>query len=179
MQYNCYPVDYINITQPYIPNQHYGVDFGWWGTTSDRPIYAVNSGIVTAIRNDYNTTDTSGNSYGNYVYIMHDNGIETRYAHLKYQSVLVNPGDRVSFHEHIATLGNTGYSTGPHLHFEVLINNVKVNPFDYIYRYPSFQDLNNNQYAYLVTDVPVTPTITGTTHFKFNLFGYQNKLRRW
>lgn len=62
---------------------------------------------------------------GRYVVIRHDNGYQTRYLHLS--RPLVSRGDRVEMGERIALSGNTGRSTGPHLHYEVLVNNTQVN----------------------------------------------------
>ena len=62
---------------------------------------------------------------GRYVVIRHDNGYQTRYLHLS--RPLVNRGDRVEMGERIALSGNTGRSTGPHLHYEILVNNSQVN----------------------------------------------------
>ena len=63
---------------------------------------------------------------GRYVVIRHDNGYQTRYLHLS--RPLVSRGDRVEMGERIALSGNTGRSTGPHLHYEVLVSNSQVNP---------------------------------------------------
>lgn len=68
--------------------------------------------------------------YGKIVIINHENGYETRYAHNS--KLLVNAGDRVYKGEVIAKSGNTGRSTGPHLHFEVRKNGAPVNPRGYI-----------------------------------------------
>ncbi|WFM70433.1 peptidoglycan DD-metalloendopeptidase family protein [Halomonas sp. CKK8] len=62
---------------------------------------------------------------GRYVVIRHDNGYKTRYLHLS--KPLVSNGQRVAMGERIALSGNTGRSTGPHLHYEVLVNNSQVN----------------------------------------------------
>lgn len=106
--------------------------YGWrWGTIhtgtdiagrSGDPIYAYKSGIVTY----------SGwaNSYGYIVKINHGGGISTWYAHNS--KLLVKAGQNVSQGETIALMGSTGFSTGPHLHFEVRINGVHVNSYPYI-----------------------------------------------
>ncbi|RCV92974.1 peptidoglycan DD-metalloendopeptidase family protein [Vreelandella rituensis] len=62
---------------------------------------------------------------GRYIVIRHDNGYRTRYLHLS--RPLVGRGDRVEMGERIALSGNTGRSTGPHLHYEVIVNNSPVN----------------------------------------------------
>lgn len=63
---------------------------------------------------------------GNYIVIRHDNGYKTRYMHLSKR--LVSEGDRVAMGQKIALSGNTGRSTGPHLHYEVMVNNSQVDP---------------------------------------------------
>ena len=68
--------------------------------------------------------------YGNIVKIRHDFGIETRYAHLS--RIRVEVGQRVSRGEHIGDMGNTGRSTGTHLHYEVRVNGRPVDPMTYI-----------------------------------------------
>lgn len=71
-----------------------------------------------------------GSGYGYVVYINHDDGRQTRYAHLS--KVLVKAGQRVQQGDLIAKSGNTGVSSGPHLHFELLINGRQVDPLKYI-----------------------------------------------
>ena len=68
--------------------------------------------------------------YGNLVELRHRNGITTRYGHLN--SILVKEGDKVKRGDKIGTMGCTGRCTGPHLHYEVRVNNVPVNPRNYI-----------------------------------------------
>lgn len=71
-----------------------------------------------------------GSGYGYVVYINHEDGRQTRYGHLS--KVLVKTGEKVKQGERIALSGNTGVSTGPHLHFEILINGKQVNPAKYM-----------------------------------------------
>ena len=68
--------------------------------------------------------------YGNIVTINHGNGLKTRYAHLS--KSLVKKGQFVKRGEEIALVGTTGRTTGPHLHYEVLLDGVPVNPQRYI-----------------------------------------------
>jgi len=68
--------------------------------------------------------------YGKVIYISHGNGLSTRYAHLN--GFAVRPGERVGRGDLIGYVGNTGRSLGAHLHYEVLLNNTKVDPINYI-----------------------------------------------
>jgi murein DD-endopeptidase MepM/ murein hydrolase activator NlpD len=68
--------------------------------------------------------------FGNLMILDHGHGVTTRYAHL--EKTLFQKGDRVSRGTAIALMGNTGRSTGAHLHYEVRLNGVPVNPSDYI-----------------------------------------------
>lgn len=68
--------------------------------------------------------------YGNLVIIDHGNGLQSYYAHNS--KILVKEGQSISKGQHIAEVGSTGNSTGPHSHFEVRKNGVAVNPNDYL-----------------------------------------------
>lgn len=85
-------------------------------------IYATADGVVT-----YAGWESG---YGRLVKIRHDFGIETRYGHLS--KIRVNVGDRVSLGDRIGDMGNTGRSTGTHLHYEVRLSGTAVNPMTYI-----------------------------------------------
>lgn len=98
---------------------HKGVD---WACSVGTAIKASSGGTVAS----------AGwvNGYGYCITISHPDGKKTRYAHLS--KILVSAGERVKQGEKIALSGNTGNSTGPHLHFEILVNGVQVNPFKYM-----------------------------------------------
>ena len=92
-----------------------------------KPAVAADGGTVIQASNGWN------GGYGNVVKIRHSNGLITVYAHL--QTVKVVTGQYVSRGQTIGLIGNTGYSFGPHLHFEVIKNGVKVNPSNYVSPY--------------------------------------------
>lgn len=115
--YYIRPVSGI-VTSPYGSRRggfHYGVDIGNKRGTS---VVAAAGGIVTkVVAGCKEGVKNCGGRYGNYIVIQHSNGTKTFYAHLSSTSVSV--GQSVSQGEKIGGLGNTGRSTGPHLHFEV------------------------------------------------------------
>lgn len=106
----------------YYNRRHFGVDIACPMRT---PIYAADSGTVI-----YSGWNSGG--YGNMVVIDHGGGLYTRYGHST--KLLVSAGDEVERGQVISLMGSTGRSTGPHLHFEVLVGSIynRVNPFDYI-----------------------------------------------
>lgn len=96
---------------------HSGVDFA---APSGTPIMAAADGVV--ISAEWET------GYGYTTRIQHDNGVETTYAHQRHIEAGIVPGARVTEGEVIGEVGATGYATGPHLHFEVAIDGVTVDP---------------------------------------------------
>lgn len=100
---------------------HKGVDMA--GRTGD-PIYATGDGVVEQV-----VLNRSRVGYGTQILINHGFGYKTRYAHLN--KVHVQRGDSVKRGQLIADLGNTGISTAPHLHYEVIYRNANVNPINY------------------------------------------------
>ena len=94
---------------------HHGTDFG---APSGVSVKATKAGKVTIAK--------SLSGYGNVVYLDHGNGITSRYAHLSKFSVKV--GDTVKQGQEVGKVGNTGVSTGPHLHFEIRINGNSIDP---------------------------------------------------
>jgi murein DD-endopeptidase MepM/ murein hydrolase activator NlpD len=109
------------ITQKFWSN-HPGIDIG---APKGTPIYAADSGYVVAAGWDQERI-----SYGFMILINHGNGFVTRYAHLSAFNVQV--GDSVKKGQIIGRVGSTGNSTGPHLHFEIINNGVRRNPFSYL-----------------------------------------------
>ena len=106
------------ITSPYGPRWgsfHYGIDIG---NKRGTPVVAAASGKVIKVISGCKEGVTScGGRYGNYITIEHSNGQRTIYAHL--QNINVSVGQKVSQGSKIGTIGNTGRSTGPHLHFQI------------------------------------------------------------
>ena len=98
---------------------HYGVDLAAGMNTE---IYATKSGTVTGA--------TYGEANGYYVTINHGDGYSSIYAHMT--NYVVSAGDSVKQGQLIGYVGTTGWSTGPHLHFEILYNGSNVNPMNYI-----------------------------------------------
>lgn len=98
---------------------HTGIDIG--GSTG-QPYVAAGSGTVVS-------AGWNGN-YGYSILIDHGNGIQTRYAHSS--KLLVKAGQSVSKGQTIGLIGSTGRSTGPHLHFEVIVNGDTANPLNYL-----------------------------------------------
>ena len=102
------------------------------GGTDIAPIYAANSGTVIGSSNDCTHSSAGvgacnhGGGYGNHVWIQHDNGYQTIYGHMI--NTAVSTGEYVSKGQLIGYSGSTGWSTGPHLHFELRINGVRSNP---------------------------------------------------
>jgi murein DD-endopeptidase MepM/ murein hydrolase activator NlpD len=96
---------------------HTGVD---WAAPTGTPILAAGDGTVERVGRE--------GGYGNYVRIRHANGFATAYGHMSRYAAGVEPGVSVKQGQIIGYVGSTGMSTGPHCHFEVLVNNNFVNP---------------------------------------------------
>ncbi len=112
---------------------HTGVDFT---APTGTPIYAPGNGVVT-------TVERNRHGYGLMVIIDHGYGYETLYAHLSKFNVRV--GQEVKRGEVIGFVGNTGVSTAPHLHYEVIRHGNKVNPINYF-----FNDLTPEEFEYII-----------------------------
>lgn len=134
---------YCEITQSYKKDYHDGIDLVNQGYTLGY-VVAHSSGVVVSCRRDYRTQDKTGNSYGNYVKIKHDDGYYTLYAHLAYNTVTVKNGDRVSRGQVIGYMGATGRATAGHLHWEVRNkSDVRIDPRPYLDK-----DLTSNAIDY-------------------------------
>ncbi len=98
---------------------HQGVDIS---TRKGTPILAPADGVVSEVGSNY--------GYGKIISLKHGYGLKSRYAHL--DKILVKNGEHVERGQTIALVGSTGRTTGPHLHYEVHLNGVPVNPLRYI-----------------------------------------------
>jgi len=111
---------------------HRGIDFSAkQGTT----VYSTGIGVVTKVKH-------STHGYGNEIIITHSDGYSTRYAHL--DDIFVEEGQRVYSHSYIGTVGNTGLSTGTHLHYEILHNKKSIDPM--FFTYNSGKDRSESEY---------------------------------
>lgn len=105
-----------------VRKMHTGTDFS---LPTGTPVYASGDGEIIG------TYDKHFTGYGKYIKIQHGFGYQTLYAHLS--QMIVKPGQKVKRGQIIGYSGNTGGSTAPHLHYEVIENGKKVNPVNYFY----------------------------------------------
>ncbi|MBN8551451.1 MAG: M23 family metallopeptidase [Caulobacterales bacterium] len=106
------------------PRMHQGVDIS---APTGAPVLASAQGVV--VRTGY---DAGG--YGNFIEIRHPNGLTTFYGHLSAIAGGIASGAEVDTGQPIGRVGSTGYSTGPHLHFEVRRRGARLNPVEYLGR---------------------------------------------
>ena len=133
------PVDYIKIASRFKPNRvhpitkrlqpHLGIDFE---LPVGEPVYAPRKGTVVRYGRNH--------AAGNYIVLLHSNGMETAYNHLHRIDKRIRQGLRVSAGERIGEVGCTGYCTRPHLHFAVKKKGRMVDPIKYIKSYPSHME---------------------------------------
>lgn len=116
-----------------IVKMHTGMDFN---AAIGTPIYATGDGVVER-------ADAEASGYGNHVVINHGFGYETLYGHMS--KIMVAPGQQVKRGEVIGLVGNTGTSSGPHVHYEVIRNGNKINPISYY-----FLDLSPVEYQQII-----------------------------
>ena len=108
---------------------HEGIDFT---SPIGTEIYSTGNGIVAKV--EYN-----GRGYGNHIIINHGYGYSTLYGHMS--KFAVRPGQKIKRGDIIGYVGNTGSSTGPHVHYEVIKNGKKINPINFF-----FNDLTAEEY---------------------------------
>ncbi len=115
-----------NRIDPFIerPKMHTGLDIA---APVNTPVYAAAAGYVESVHHSY----APNASYGKYVVIDHGFGKKTLYAHLS--KIFVKPGQQVKRWDIIGAVGETGRATGPHLHYEVRINDDPVDPAKYFF----------------------------------------------
>ena len=106
-----------------VQRHHNGIDVA---APTGSQVYASAAGVVVMAKSSYRV----GQGYGKEVIIDHGDGVRTRYAHLS--KVLVKKGLTVKRWEVVGLVGETGRSTGPHLHYEVMMSGKPVNPFSFI-----------------------------------------------
>lgn len=121
---------YTKISSPYGPrfggkDFHTGMDIAGTGIHG-KTIVAANAGTVKFVNWSY----SPGRGYGIYLIIDHGGGTTTLYGHCS--NILVSVGDQVAKGQAVAQVGSTGWSTGPHLHFEVRLNGTHTNPYPYV-----------------------------------------------
>lgn len=167
----CYVLyDSINrITTPYDAENHHGVDMGWQPPLNTNPhndIYSAGRGVVVEVVDGLDNDPTSQGtvaSWGNYVKIRHTNGLYSRYAHIEKGTIHVSVGDEVYASTIIGRIGNSGYSFGAHLHFEVSTTSssaTRIDPTPYLTNY-------------ITPDEPLFPDVpTKTKKEKFPWFIY-------
>jgi murein DD-endopeptidase MepM/ murein hydrolase activator NlpD len=116
-----------------VPRMHEGIDFT---APVGTPIYATGNGVVTTI-------EYGDRGYGNYVLIKHGYGYQTLYGHMS--RIKAKPNQKVMRGDIIGYIGNTGKSTGPHCHYEVIRNGKKIDPINFFYN-----DLSPKEYQQLL-----------------------------
>ena len=129
-----------------VKRMHYGIDFS---LKKGNPVYATADGKIKTVRSSFG-------GFGKYIYIDHENGYMSVYAHL--DNFNVKKGQRIKRGELIAYSGNSGRSTAPHLHYEIIRNGKKVNPINYF-----FNDLTPNQYEEVLRIASVENQALGST----------------
>lgn len=104
------------------PQNRYAVDFA---ADVGTPVTAAREGLVMQVESDFEKASLNREKYGgraNFIRILHDDGTMALYAHLRAEGALVRVGQRVRQGQQIGLSGNTGFTTGPHLHFAVQVN---------------------------------------------------------
>lgn len=125
-----FPLNDPRITSGYglrASGPHYGLDFG---AVEGTPVFAVASGTVEKSYESKSDDSRGIKGYGNRVVIDHGSGLKSTYNHLDVR--IAQTGQSVEEGEIVGTVGNTGYSFGAHLHFEIIENGKLVDPLKYL-----------------------------------------------
>lgn len=104
------------------PQNYHAIDFA---LDIGTPIVAVRDGVVMQVESDFEKAGLNRERYGgraNFIRILHEDGTMALYAHLQWDGVLVRAGQHVRSGQRIGLSGNTGFTTGPHLHFVIQVN---------------------------------------------------------
>lgn len=110
---------------------HKGIDYG---APLGSPVVAANDGVVIRVVSgcvDFRNR-RCGSQFGNWIEIDHGNGIIATYAHLRYRSIAVRKGMKVTRNQQIAKVGSSGWSTGAHLDFRIKVNGQYQNPKNFV-----------------------------------------------
>ncbi len=136
------PVDFTRISSRFNPNRlhpifktsrpHRGIDYA---AATGTPVFAAGDGRVT--------TASYNNASGNYVVVQHGQAYTTKYLHLSKKHV--KKGQRVKQGQIIGKVGSTGYATGPHLHYEFLVNGVHRNPSTILNKLPKAKSIETSE----------------------------------
>lgn len=151
------PLDFRRISSNFNPSRlhpisrtvrpHRGTDYA---ASRGTPVWAAGSGRVIA------SSYTKAN--GNYVVIQHGNNIQTKYLHLHKRSV--KKGERVKQKQKIGTVGSTGYSTAPHLHYEFLLDGVHRNPRTIVQKLPKAKAIASSEFHHFLNQTqPLMATL--------------------
>jgi toxin secretion/phage lysis holin len=144
---------------------HGGIDLV--GVNSNVNVLAFADGEVVALRSNVKGVDKTTYTAGNYVTLRHPDGKHTRYLHMAYQSIKVKVGDKVKKGQVLGVIGNTGYSTGIHLHFEVWEGdslNDRVDPLPYLKGEKTITNAKTENTVHLLNKTVIT--ITATKEFE-------------
>ena len=135
---------------------HKGIDIVKKTNKLDYIIAAQNGKVIKIVSNVKKRDPSKG--LGNYVELLHGDNIKTRYCHLKYGSIKVKVGQIVNKGQVLGYMGDTGYTFGAHLHFEVLVNNKNVNPLPYLEdkkKIPPYVEYKTGEYIVLASVLTV------------------------
>ncbi len=134
------------------PYYHAGIDIVRRTNRLDTIVAAAKGKVIKIVSNVKGRDVTKG--YGNYVELQHGGNIVTRYCHLKYGSVKLKVGQIVEKAQEIGYMGDTGYTFGAHLHFQVIQNNNTIDPLTYLNdekKITPYSENKNTKGNYVVT----------------------------